>query len=108
VQNNEVNAGCPTVASMIVKNPALLRLMETFDCELTRTDNIETRPSRPLSNDEPERLAAGLPDYNSFTEAELCRMLKINPCQVRFLSDNHLIYFIQLTGTYCRSGCTPF
>ena len=98
----------PVVASMVAKNPALLRLIETFDCEVTRTDRIEPQPSRLLTSDELTRLAAGLPDYNSWSESELCRLLNIEPKQVRGMIDRKQIYHIELTGKYCRSGCTPF
>ena len=98
----------PVVAAMCAKNPALSRLMTVFDCEVTRTDTYEPQPLRMLTGNELTRLAAGLPDHNSFTEAEVCRMLKIEPTHVRRLVDSKQIYHIQLTGKYCRSGCTPF
>ena len=106
VKNNV--AGNPVVAAMIEKNPALSRLMTVFDCEVTKTDKYEPQPSRMLTGDELKRLAAGLPDYNSFTETELCRMLNIEPTLVRSMAEQKQIYFINITGKYCRSGCTPF
>ena len=96
------------VAAMCAKNPALSRLMATFDCEVTRTDKYEPKPSRMLTGIELKRLAAGLPDHDSWTETELCRLLKIEPQQVRSMADRKEIYFIQLTGKYARTGCTPF
>jgi hypothetical protein len=98
----------PIVAAMCAKNPALSRLMTMFDCELTHVDTYEPQPSRMLTNDELKRLALRLPDFNSWTETELCQLLKIEPQHVRSLTDNREIYHIQLTGKYCRSGCTPF
>jgi hypothetical protein len=101
----EVN---PIVASMCAKNPALSRLMTVFDCEVTKTDTYEPQPGRMLSDAELKRLAAGLPDCNSWTEPELCRELNIEPQHVRSLTDKREIYFIPISGKYCRSGCTPF
>jgi len=98
----------PVVAAMCAKNPALSRLMTVFDCEVTRTDTYEPQPSRMLKGDELTRLAAGLPDHNSWTETELCRMLNIEPQRVRSMADRKEIYFVQTTGKYCRNGCTPF
>ena len=83
----------PVVAAMCAKNPALSRLMETFDCEVTKDINL---------------LAAGLPDYNSWTESELCKILKIEPQHVHGMAVRKEIYFISISGRYCRSGCTPF
>jgi hypothetical protein len=98
----------PVVASMIAKNPALLKLMQVFDCEVTGVDKWEPQPSPMLTGDELTRLALGLPDHNSWSEAELCKLLKIEPQHVRGLIDKKQIYHISLTGKYCRSGCTPF
>ena len=98
----------PVVDSMVAKNPALSRLMTTFDCEVTRTDTYEPKPSRMLTGDELKNLATGLPDHNSWTETELCRLLKIEPQRVRSMAEQKQIYFISQTGKYCRSGCTPF
>ena len=63
---------------------------------------------RLMTDDELRKLAAGLPDHDSFTETELCRILNIEPSQVQAMQHNQLIYFIGLSGKYCRSGCTPF
>ena len=98
----------PIVAAMCARQPALLRLMQIFDCEVVSVDKWEPQPLRMLTSDELTRLAAGLPDYNSWSEAELCKMLNIEPKQVRSLTDRKQIYFIERTGKYCRSGCTPF
>jgi len=98
----------PVVAAMCAKNPALSRLIETFDCEITRTDTYEPQPSRLLNDAELKRLAAGLPDFNSWTENELCQLLKIEPQHVRSLKESKQIDFISQTGRYCRANCTPF
>jgi len=111
VQNPTVKTDAndnPVVASMCAKNPALSRLMQMFDCEVTGTGKLETQPLQMLSNDEMIRLAAGLPDYNSWTEPELCSILNIEPQHVRSLLNNKMIYYINISGKYCRSGCTPF
>jgi len=68
------------------------------------SDDLE----RLMTGDELRKLAAGLPDHDSFTETELCRILNIEPSQVQAMQHNQLIYFIVLSGKYCRSGCTPF
>jgi hypothetical protein len=109
-QPSVLNSGSDdtVVAAMVAKNPALSRLMETFDCEIVRTEKIEIQPARLMTGDELRKLAAGLPDHHSFTEAELCRMLNIEDLQVQAMQQSRLIYFIGLSGKYCRSGCTPF
>ena len=98
----------PVVVSMVAKNPALSRLVEMFDCEVAQTEKGDSQASRMLTGDELKRLAAGLPDHDSFSEDELCRLLKIEPQHVRCLAESRAIYFIQLTARYCRNGCTPF
>jgi len=76
---------------------------------VTHTHTItEPLSTRMLPGDEFAKLATKLPDYHSFTETELCQILNIKPVHVQGLADNGLIYFISLTGKYCRSGCTPF
>jgi len=68
-------------------------ISETFDCEVTQDMNL---------------LAACLPDYNSWTEGELCKILKIEPQHVHGMTVRKEIYFISISGRYCRRGCTPF
>ena len=89
----------PVVNALCAKNKALLNLMKTFDCEVTSTGRYE--PTR-------DELKQKLPDNDSWTEAELCRMLNINPAVVVRLAKDKMIYFISISGKYCRTGCTPF
>jgi hypothetical protein len=108
VQQDVSRAVSEGLQKMTVKNPALSKLMDAFDCEVISTERYEPQPSRELADNELMHLAAGLPDYNSFTAAELCEMLNIKPFHVSKLLEQKKIYFIKLTGTYCRTGCTPF
>jgi hypothetical protein len=98
----------PVFVAMCAKSKALSRLVETFDCEVTRTETYEEHLNRILAGDGLKKLVKGLPDNASWSERELCEMLKIMPQHVRKLADNKEIYFIGISGRYCRSGCTPF
>ena len=96
------------VASMVARNPALSQLIQVFDCEVVSVDTWEPVPSRLLTSEELVKLAAGLPDHNSFTEAELCAMFNTQPEQIRKLVENKQMYYISLTNKYCKTGTTPF
>jgi hypothetical protein len=78
------------------------------NCEVTHTEIYEPQPSRMLTGDCLKRLAAELPDNDSWTEDELCKILKIEPQHVHSLRDSQDIYFIGISGKFCRNGCTPF
>ena len=109
-ENPAVNtpAPNPVVASMTAKNPALSKLIEIFDCEITHTDTYEPQPDRPLSRGELITLAAGLPSNNSFTKNEISKMLDISLIQVNDLIEASAVYHIPQNQKYCKQGGIPF
>jgi hypothetical protein len=110
IVNTEINTsfGNEVVASMVAKNSAFSRFMDTFDCEVTHAETYEPQLSRMLTREDMKRLAAELPDNDSWTEDELCKILKIEPQHVNSLAESKEIYFIKISGKFCRNGCTPF
>ena len=93
----------PAVASMVAKNPALTLLINTFELTLT---GIESKPLPSFI--ELKQLAAQLPDFDAFTEDQMRQTFSIDKTLIKAMIDSNLIYYISLTQSYCRAGCTPF
>ena len=101
----EVN---PVVTSMTAKNPVLSKLIEIFDCEITKTDTYEPQPDRPLTRGKLITLSVGLPDNNSFSKVEISKMLGISMIQVNELIEASAVYHISQNQKYCKQGGIPF
>lgn len=95
----------PVVAAMASKNPTLLRLIKEFNCEVTGTYKAEPKQTQYLTAAE---IAKKLPNYDSYSVDDVCRRIGIKQTQITDLINKKLLYYIELTGTYCYCGFVPF
>jgi len=98
----------PVVNAMCQKNPALLKLMQTFDCEVTSVDTYEPEPAPMLTSEELIKLANRLPDHNRFSVDQLCKRFNCQKNHIDYLIENKLIIHSWVGDEYCRFGTTPF